>query len=203
MKTSCIKTQIRKVMPRLAALLCLTLAPGASGADAAAGSHAANPREASVQPKLAEQDIWKRWKLAHDAQETSSETRSGEGSPTRVNKASGLLGMDVRNQKGVLLGHIQDLVLDWKTEQVSYAVINTVPSDWFGTDGKLLAVPLGALTASPDRRNLILNADKSKVEAAMGFGRNNWPSVGDPSWGAEPFWQREGDRGAAPNQPAK
>ncbi len=58
----------------------------------------------------------------------------------------------------------------------------------FGQD-KYLAVPLNALTASPDDKHLILNADKSKVEAAAGFDRNNWPSVGNPSWGAEPFWQ--------------
>jgi hypothetical protein len=43
--------------------------------------------------------------------------------------------------------------------------------------GKMLAVPLTALTPSSDQKHLILNADKSKVETAMGFDSNNWPSV--------------------------
>ena len=64
-------------------------------------------------------------------------------------------------------------------------------------------MPLTALTASADQKHLILNADKAKVEAAMGFDRNNWPSVNNPSWGAEPFWQKETGKPAVSDQPAK
>ena len=68
---------------------------------------------------------------------------------------------------------------------------------------KLLAVPLAALTVSSDQKRLVLNADKSKVEAALGFDRNNWPSVSNPSWGAEPFWQKDTDKPGVTDEPPK
>jgi sporulation protein YlmC with PRC-barrel domain len=184
------KRRSSNLTPWLAALLCLTLAPRAKATDAADGPKAANVQQTSAQPELAEQDIWKRWKLAHDAHEAAAEARLSPGAPAQVNKASGLLGMEVRNQNGDRLGYIKDLVIDWRTEQVSYVVINTAPKTLSGIDQKLLAVPLVALVPSADQKHLVLHADKSKVQAAQGFDRDHWPSVGNPSWGAEPFWQR-------------
>jgi sporulation protein YlmC with PRC-barrel domain len=161
----------------MAALLCLTLVPGTKAGDDADAS------KASI------------------AQETSSETASAEGAPTKFNKASGILGLDVRNQNDERLGHIKDLVIDWKTEQVSYAVISTGNKMLLDIKEKLLAVPLTALTVSSDQKHLVLNADKAKVEAAMGFAADNWPSVSNPSWGAEPFWQKDADKPAATGEP--
>jgi sporulation protein YlmC with PRC-barrel domain len=183
------KTKSSNLTPWLAALLCLTLAPRAKATDAADGPKVAKAQQTSAQPQLAEQDIWKRWQLAHDAREAAAEARLSPGAPAPTNKASGLLGMEVRNQNGDRLGYIKDLVIDWKTEQVSYAVLNTAPKILPGIDQKLLAVPLAALVVSADKRHLVLNADKSKVQAALGFDRDHWPSVDNPSWGAEPFWQ--------------
>ena len=233
-------TRNKHMMPWLAALLCLTLTPGAKATDEADAPKAPSLQASGAQPKLAEQDVWRRWRLAHEARntrtepkltsvsvraiqpgelaeqdvwrrwqlahdgrETSAEIRSSEGAPTRCNKASGILGMDVRNQSGEPLGHIKDLVFDWKTEQVSYAVISTAPKDLLGLGGKLLAVPLTALAVSSDQKHLILNADKSKVATAPGFDSHNWPSVSNPSWGADPFWQHDADNPAVTYQPAK
>jgi sporulation protein YlmC with PRC-barrel domain len=185
------KIRSDKVMPWLAAVLCLTLTHAARAADDSEAPKASNSQAIGSQPKLAEQDIWRRWKLAHDGRETGAEAKLSPGAPAPANKASGLLGMEVRNQNGERLGHIKDLVIDWKTEQVSYAVIRAEPKGLLGTNEKLLAVPLAALAVSSDQKYLILNADKSKVSAAMGFAPNNWPSVNNPSWGAEPFWQNK------------
>jgi sporulation protein YlmC with PRC-barrel domain len=182
------KTRSRNLKPWLAALLCLTLASRAKATDAADGPKSSNAQQTSAQPQLAQQDIWKRWKLAHDAHEADAEARLSPGAPAQVNKASGLLGIEVRNQNGDRLGYIKDLVIDWKTEQVSYAVINTAYKVLPGVDQKLLAVPLAALAVSADHKHLVLNADKSKVQASQGFDRHHWPNVNNPSWGAEPFW---------------
>jgi sporulation protein YlmC with PRC-barrel domain len=141
---------------------------------------------------------------AHASHEMGTEPSSSEGTPTKVNKASGILGMAVRNQSDEHLGHVKDLVIDWKTEQVSYAVISTAPKALLGIGEKLLAVPLTALTPSGDQKYLILNADKSKVEAALGIERDKWPSVSKPSWGAQPFWQTDTEKppmtGEPPNE---
>ena len=135
--------------------------------------------------------------------ERSADVKSNEGPPTRINKARGILGMDVRNQNDEHLGHIKDFVIDWKTEQVSYAVISTAPKAALGAGGKLLAVPLAALTPSADHKYLILNADKSKVQAASGFSWANWPNVGNPSWGAQPFWQQDATTPAGREPPTR
>ena len=105
--------------------------------------------------------------------------------------------MDVQNQQGEHLGHIKDIVIDLKTEKVSYAVLTTA-SKAMPNNEKLVAVPLNAFTVSSDQKHLVLNADKSKLEAATGFDSKNWPSVGNPTWGAEPFWQNN----AGNNSPA-
>ena len=138
-------------------------------------------------------------KVAGDEQQRSTDpqpstsitetSKTMDEMPARCNKASGIIGMEVRNQIGDQLGHVKDVVFDLKNEKVSYVVMSTSPKALLGINEKLLAVPLTALTTSADEKHLILNADKAKVEAAEGFDHKHWPSVNSPSWGAEPFWQ--------------
>jgi hypothetical protein len=183
------KIQCSKITPWLAALACLTLTPATKAADDVNA-----PKAPTTQKTDSE-------KLAHSSHETSTEATPSEGTPTKANKASGIIGMDVRNQSDEHLGHIKELVIDWKTAQVSYAVMSTAPKVLLGIDEKLLAVPLNALTVSSDQKHLILNADKSKVQAATGFKSDNWPSVNNPSWGAQPFWQSDTEKSTQPAKP--
>jgi sporulation protein YlmC with PRC-barrel domain len=134
-----------------------------------------------------------------DTTKTTDTTRTTEGTPAKFNKASGLIGMDVRNQSGEQLGHIKDIVVDLKSERVSYAVMSTAPKALLGINEKLLAVPLNAFTVSSDEKHLVLNADKAKVEAAAGFDKNNWPAMSNTSWGAEPFWQKSTESTTTPS----
>lgn len=101
--------------------------------------------------------------------------------PARFNKATGIVGMPVLNEKGERLGEIKDLVFDLKTERVAYAVL--------GTDSqpaKLLAVPVGALTPSTNADYLVLRAEKAKIDSATGLSADNWPAPVSPVWGAQP-----------------
>ena len=185
----------------LAALVCLTLVPAIKAADQAEPPMAPPTQKADSDTNSAVQAMQPGEMPAHASHEMSTESTSSEGTPTKVNKASGILGMDVRNQSDEHLGHIKDLVIDWKTEQVSYAVISTAPKALLGIGEKLLAVPLTALTPSGDQKYLILNADKSKVETAQGIDRDQWPSVSKPSWGAQPFWQTDAEKPPMTGQP--
>lgn len=108
--------------------------------------------------------------------------------PMKVNKGSSLIGMEVRNQNGEKLGKIRDIVFDLNRDQVAYVVL-AVSEGAFGLREKLHAVPLRAFQANPDGEGIILNADKEKLARAEGFDKNHWPSISNPSWGAEPFWQ--------------
>ena len=161
------KMRSKTITPLMAALLCVALAQGAKARDDA--------------------DTAK----GYNASETRAEANANQGAPTKCNKASSLIGMDVRNQNDEHLGHIKELVIDLRKDTVSYAVMTTASKAMLGINEKLLAVPLSALTASSDQKYLILNAEKSKVETAAGFDKDNWPSVSSPSWGAEPFWQKD------------
>ena len=124
--------------------------------------------------------------------------KSVAGAPMKANKATGLIGMPVKNQNDEKLGEIEDLVVDLQSGKVSYAVLDAggVLKD------KLFAVPLSAFTSSADHSYLILHADKSKMETAQGFDKNSWPSVSNPSWGADTFWQnRQGIDQITPGTP--
>lgn len=94
------------------------------------------------------------------------------------NKASGLLGMEVRNQNNEKLGEIKDIVLDLKSGKLSYAVLAV--GGFLGLGEKLVAIPVNAFTVSEDQGYLTVNADKAKVQAAVGFPATNWPHPEDP-----------------------
>ncbi|MCZ7640320.1 MAG: PRC-barrel domain-containing protein [Verrucomicrobia bacterium] len=110
-----------------------------------------------------------------------------EWKPTKANKATSLIGMEVRGPDGKPLGKIHDIVFDLKTERVSYGVLNS-GGGLFASD-KLHAVPLRAFQVSLDGTYLTLQADRARLEQARGFDPKNWPSLINPVWGAEPFWQ--------------
>ena len=187
----------------VATLVCLALVPATKAAEEADPPIAPTAQKADADTNAIGQVMEPTEMPAHASHEMSAESTSSEVTPTKVNKASGILGMDVRNQNDEHLGHVKDLVIDWKSEQVSYAVISTAPKALLGIGEKLLAVPLTALSPSGDLKYLILNADKSKVEAALGIERDKWPSVSKPAWGAQPFWQTDSDKLPMPGQPPK
>jgi sporulation protein YlmC with PRC-barrel domain len=116
-----------------------------------------------------------------------TETTAASDQPQRINKCSQLIGTAVENPQGDRLGKIDEVVVDFDKARVSYCVLS-VERGMFAKP-KYLAVPLAALQPSADGDRLILNADKDKVAQAQGFDRDNWPSVTNPAWGAQPFWQ--------------
>jgi len=63
------------LVPWLAVLFCLGLAPAAKATDAAAPPNAPHSRAVATPPKLAEQDVWLRWKLAHDRHKADTESK--------------------------------------------------------------------------------------------------------------------------------
>jgi sporulation protein YlmC with PRC-barrel domain len=103
----------------------------------------------------------------------------------RINKAGNLIGTQVKNPQGEMLGTIHELVVDFNTGRVSYCALK-VKESAAGPD-KYLAIPLAAFQPSSDGQYLILNADKQKIAQAIGFDKNDWPSLNSAAWGAQPF----------------
>ena len=127
-------------------------------------------------------------RLNRDRFDQNRQQDSRAHQPRSVNRASSLVGMEVKNQTSERLGRIKDVVFDLDSGQISYFVLTTDQGE------KMHAVPARAFQASPDGSSIVLNADKSKLTRAEGFDRNNWPSMTNPSWGAEPFWEGTSDQ---------
>jgi len=98
-------------------------------------------------------------------------------------KASGLLGMEVRNRDNQKLGEVKDLVME-SPGKVSYAVLAV--GGFLGIGEKLIALPPAALHVAEDGDYLVLDADKAKIQAAPGFAATAWPSPNDPE--IDRFW---------------
>jgi hypothetical protein len=112
----------------------------------------------------------------------------------KANKASGLLGMEVRNYQNEKLGEIKDLVMDLNSGRISYAVLAV--GGFLGIGEKLIALPPSALAISDDRSFLKLDADKAKIEAAPGFAATNWPRPDDPEFRSSRLWLKDSASGA-------
>ena len=113
-----------------------------------------------------------------------AQATTASNQPRLASKCSQLIGAKVENQQGQCLGKISDVVVNFDDQRVSYCVMS-VKHGIFGKS-RYLAVPIAAFKRCDDGSCLILNADKSNLEKAKGFARNEWPSAITPAWGAEP-----------------
>jgi len=111
-----------------------------------------------------------------------------------VLSASTLDGDTVRNSAGEDLGKINDIMIDIPTGRVAYAVLSF--GGFLGMGDRLFAIPWSVLKVDEDEKVFILDIDKSVLENAPGFDKNNWPDMSDTTWGAkvfnyykaEPYW---------------
>lgn len=99
------------------------------------------------------------------------------------NKASGLLGMEIRNRENQKLGEVKDIVME-SPGKVSYVVLAV--GGFLGVGEKLIALPPGSLQVAQEGEYLVLDADKTRIQAAPGFAATAWPSPNDPEIGR--FW---------------
>ena len=102
----------------------------------------------------------------------------------RSDKASGLIGMEVRNRENQKLGEIKDLVMDMDSGKVSYVVLSV--GGFLGIGEKLIALPANAAKVGENPEFLVLDADKAKIQAAPGFAATAWPAPNDPE--VNRFW---------------
>ena len=185
-----------------AALVCLGLSsalladdqnqsqnPSSQGSSSSSGSTIQPGQESSGQSSSDTLDSSSRQQRQYGRQSSdmSDMETTTPGQPTRFNKASKLIGMEVRNDQGEDLGTIKDLVINLESGTVSYAVLSS--GGVLGVGEKLLAVPLTAFRRGSDQKNLMLQASKDNIDQAQGIG-SNWPSVQHPTFGAMPFWQQ-------------
>jgi sporulation protein YlmC with PRC-barrel domain len=103
----------------------------------------------------------------------------------KINKASGLMGMEVRNHQNENLGNISDIVFDLNSGKISYVVLGV--GGFLGIGEKLIAVPPSAFARGVDESYVLLNADKLRIQNAPGFVKTSWPNPHD--WRGGDYWK--------------
>lgn len=98
----------------------------------------------------------------------------------RILSATTMIGDEVRNREGESLGKIEEIMIDQRTGHVAYAVVSF--GGFLGVGNKLFAVPWKALLLDPEEHEFVLDIDKSRLENAPGFDKDNWPSGADRSF---------------------
>jgi sporulation protein YlmC with PRC-barrel domain len=101
----------------------------------------------------------------------------------------------VKNAAGEDLGKIEDLMIDLYSGRIAYAVLSF--GGFLKMGKKLFAIPWEALTVDTVKKEFILHVDKSRLENATGFDKDNWPNMADPSFGStlyrhyglKPYWE--------------
>jgi sporulation protein YlmC with PRC-barrel domain len=115
-------------------------------------------------------------------------------------RASRMIGAEVRNNEGDYLGRITDLMVDPTDGKIAFAVISR--GGVLGIAMRFVAVPFSDLTlgSTPKYERMknvyVLDVSKEKLAAAPTFNRSQWPDVANRKWDAKvykyygnaPYW---------------
>jgi sporulation protein YlmC with PRC-barrel domain len=133
---------------------------------------------------------------ANNQNEKAAKNMPGADSkvPLNLSRASKVIGTNVEDTSGKKIGDIKDVVVDRKTGQVAYAVVDF--GGWLGMGDKYFAVPWKALKSGANDR-YVLNTSKDALKKAQGFDKDHWPDMASESWNREnyeafhekPYWE--------------
>ncbi|MBC7945639.1 MAG: PRC-barrel domain-containing protein [Burkholderiales bacterium] len=99
----------------------------------------------------------------------------------RLVRATQLLDKDVNNAQGQEIGELEDLVVNLKNGRIHYAVME-FDNSWNLGDNKLFAIPVTAFKPTQGGEELVLNLDKSQIDAKRGFDEKQWPNINDQAY---------------------
>jgi sporulation protein YlmC with PRC-barrel domain len=96
--------------------------------------------------------------------------------------AAAVVGADVRNMENEDLGEIEDVVMDPKTGDMSYAIL--AHGGFLGIGEKQIAVPWRQLkvTDSGDTPVFVLNVSEKVLDEAPSFDRDSWSEIDNMEW---------------------
>jgi sporulation protein YlmC with PRC-barrel domain len=94
--------------------------------------------------------------------------------------AKTIIGDEIKNMEGEVLGRVEDLMLDVDGGKIEYAVV--AHGGVLGLGEKLFAVPWSAFSIDRPGQFLVLNLDKDVLRTAEGFDKDSWPNTADPEW---------------------
>lgn len=124
-------------------------------------------------------------------------TLTGSKTHRRVLSAATLSNDRVRNSQGEDLGRVEEIMIDIPTGKVGYVVISF--GGFLGMGDKLFAVPWGSLRLDEDQHQFVLDVERSVLENAPGFDKDQWPDFADSDfaqqvhqhYGRTPYWEHD------------
>jgi len=102
---------------------------------------------------------------------------------TTANRASEIIGMEVRNNENEKLGKVEDLIVNLGAGHVSYAILSM--GGVLGIGDKLVLVPVSEFVYGLSDKKLVLNTSKDVLKNAPRFEKGKWPDLNDPQWDAD------------------
>jgi sporulation protein YlmC with PRC-barrel domain len=98
----------------------------------------------------------------------------------RLWRMSDLLGRDVKDRSGQDIGEIEELVVDMGAQRVHYAVLEFA-TGWTAPDRRY-AFPLDAFQRREGQDELVLDVDRSRIQAMRSFNEDRYTRLNDPAW---------------------
>ena len=86
------------------------------------------------------------------------------------NKASSVIGMPVKDSSGKVVGKVQDLVVDFASSKMAYAVLAL-------GQNRIVPIPMTALKRAESKDHFVLNMNPALLAAAPGIQNDDWPVV--------------------------
>jgi sporulation protein YlmC with PRC-barrel domain len=100
----------------------------------------------------------------------------GQGAlSSSFDRASNLIGKQVKDPQGHTVGYVRDLVIS-EDGRVSYLVI--AHGSVLGFGGTLTPIPWKTAEATVQRGYITVNVDREKLRNAPGFASGEWPNFG-------------------------
>ena len=90
-----------------------------------------------------------------------------------------ILRAKVVNQEGEDIGAINEVVVDFASGRVTYAILSF--GGFLGMGDKLFAVPWVSLSYDPSRKGFTMKANRDLLKNAPGFDKDRWPEMADPT----------------------
>lgn len=97
-----------------------------------------------------------------------------------LQKASGLMGVTVKNLQDETLGQVDNLMVDVQSGRIVAVVIAS--GEYLGIGGELSAVPPTVLSFNAQRNTLRLDASREGLSAAPHFQAGQWPDFSQPTY---------------------
>lgn len=124
-------------------------------------------------PKWGEESAYERDVDRYFGIPTLAPKRTGD-----LRRATSLIGSNVYDRENQDAGDLRDLLISMNSGRVRHVVVE-LDASWLA-DGKLVALPLRVLDLPLDKNDPVLNIDRSQIDTARAFDKNDWPAVDWP-----------------------